>query len=569
MSETQYSDPLIQLLFDENAVSQGQADEAIEEQIRTGNSLRKVVVDMGLLTEDDLLETIANHMGTTIVDLKNEEIAELVINSVPPSVARMYSVFPVRAEPNAVVLAVSQLMPAEIVDEIRFVLTRDVSFVLAREEALRNRIARHYGDDSDSMNELFSALESDLEQGAIMEVTEGKEDDIGLEQAANSAPVVRFVNLMLYEAVQAKASDIHFEPFEHEFKIRYRVDGTLMEMTPPPSRLALPVISRIKVMSNLNIAERRIPQDGRLSMNLMGRQIDFRVSTLPTQFGESVVLRILDRGMLALDLDQLGMSGEVLEKFSTDIEKPNGIIIVTGPTGSGKTTTLYSALHRINRIESKLLTIEDPVEYDIEGIIQMQSNEAIGVTFQRALRAFLRQDPDIIMIGEIRDLETAEISIQSSLTGHLVLTTLHTNDAAGSITRLIDMNVEPFLISSTLESVLAQRLIRLICPHCKEPLQPDQAMLDLLGLSLEMLAGRSFYHGKGCPACHNTGYSGRSGIYEYVQITDEIRELINDRRPHGQIKQKAVEQGMQQLRDDGLRKVFEGQTTVEEILKYT
>lgn len=569
MAEVEYSDPLLQLLVEAKALNAGQVEEVLEEQKRTGNSLRKVVVDMEILREDDVLEMIANHLGTTMVDLKKSEIPDHVIKSIPASVARMYSVLPVSVEPNSVVLATTQFLAPEVVDEIRFVLTRDVTFVVAREEDLKNMIAKHYGDDSASMNELLSALESEIDQDSIMEISEGKEDETGLEQAANSAPVVRFVNLMLYEAVQARASDIHFEPFEKEFKIRYRVDGALLEMSPPPKRLALPVVSRIKVMSNLNIAERRFPQDGRLQMHLMGRRIDFRVSTLPTQFGESVVLRILDRATVSLDLENLGMSQEVLDRFSQDIQKPNGIIIVTGPTGSGKTTTLYSALQRINSIEAKLLTIEDPVEYDIEGVIQTQANESIGVTFQRALRAFLRQDPDIIMIGEIRDLETAEIAIRASLTGHLVLTTLHTNDSAGSLTRLVDMNVEPCLISSTLEAVLAQRLVRMICKKCKVPFQPDKDMLGLLNLSEEAIAGRSFYYGKGCLECHNIGYAGRKGIYEYLVVTDAIRELINDRRPHGQIKQKAVEQGMKLLREDGLRNVFDGNTTAEEILRYT
>lgn len=569
MTETQFSDPLLQLLVEAKALTDEQAEEVMEEHNRTGNPLGNVVVDMDMLSEDELLEFIANHMGTTMQDLKEGDVSEPVIRAVPASVARMYNVFPVSADSNSVVLAASRLMTNEMIDEIRFVLTRDVSFVMAREETIKKMVARHYGDDSASINELLSTLESDLQQDRIMEISEDDIDEIGLEKAASAAPVVRFVNLMLYEAVQAKASDIHFEPFEDEFKIRYRVDGALMEMTPPPKRLALPVISRIKVMSNLNIAERRFPQDGRLELTVMGRSIDFRVSSLPTQFGESVVLRILDRATVSLELEHLGMSDYVIEQFSRDIRKPNGIIIVTGPTGSGKTTTLYSALQRINRVEAKLLTIEDPVEYDIDGVIQMQTNEAINVTFQRALRAFLRQDPDIIMIGEIRDLETAQIAVQASLTGHLVLSTLHTNDAAGAITRLVDMNVEPFLISSTLEVILAQRLLRLICRDCKAEFEPDGDMLERLGISQEALAGRAFYHGEGCAACHKTGYSGRSGIYEYLAITDPIRELINERKPHGQIKQKAVEQGMKLLREDGLRRVFDGSTTMEELLKYT
>ncbi|MFH1969308.1 MAG: ATPase, T2SS/T4P/T4SS family [Verrucomicrobiota bacterium] len=569
MAEATHVDPLLQLLRDSKVVNATQVEEILEEQKRTGNAARKVIMDLGIVKEDDLLVMIASHLGTSVINLAEREIPEEVVKAIPASVARMYSVVPISLDASGVVLAISQLLEPAMVDEIRFVLTRDLTFVLAREEDVKSKVNKFYGEDSDSMNDMLNKLELDMDAGGVVELTEGKEDETGLEQAANATPVVRFVNLVLYEAVQSKASDVHFEPFEQEFKIRYRVDGALYEMSPPPRRLALPVISRIKVMSGLNIAERRLPQDGRLQMNMLGRQIDFRVSTLPTQFGESVVLRILDRSTVSLELENLGMPTEVYDTFSQDIQKPNGIIIVTGPTGSGKTTTLYSALRRINTVDMKLLTVEDPVEYDIEGIIQVQANEAIGVTFQRCLRAFLRQDPDIIMVGEIRDLETAQIAIQSSLTGHLVLSTLHTNDAAGAVTRLIDMNVEPFLISSTLESVLAQRLVRIICQKCKTPLQPDKALLDRLDLTEEAVTGRSFFYGKGCPECHETGYHGRKSLVEYMTVTEPIRELINERRPTLTIRAKAVELGMRLLRDDGVRNILDGYTTAEEVLRYT
>lgn len=562
-------DTLLQLLADSRVLTATQVEEVREEQKRTGNFVRKVIVDMGLVNEDDLLVMIASHLGTSVINLAGREIPEDVIKAIPASVARMYSVVPISLDASGVVLATSQLLEPAVVDEIRFVLTRDLTFVLARENDVKSLINKFYGEDSDSMNDMLNKLESEMETGEVIELSEGKEDETGLEQAANATPVVRFVNLVLYEAVQSKASDVHFEPFEQEFKIRYRVDGALYEMSPPPRRLALPVISRIKVMSSLNIAERRVPQDGRLQMNMLGRQIDFRVSTLPTQFGESVVLRILDRSTVSLDLENLGMPSDIYDAFSEDIQKPNGIIIVTGPTGSGKTTTLYSALRRINTVDMKLLTVEDPVEYDIEGIIQVQANEAIGVTFQRCLRAFLRQDPDIIMVGEIRDLETAQIAIQSSLTGHLVLSTLHTNDAAGAVTRLIDMNVEPFLISSTLEAVLAQRLVRTICKKCRTPMQPDKVLLERLNLSEETVAGRPFYYGKGCSECHETGYHGRKSLVEYLVVTEPLRVLINDRKPTLAIRTKAVEQGMRLLRDDGVRNVLDGYTTAEEVLRYT
>jgi type IV pilus assembly protein PilB len=568
MAELVKYDPLLQLLIDHHVVKDSQVAEILEEQNRAGNPMQKVVIDLGIINESDLLVMIASHLGTSVVKLADREINEGMIKSIPASVARMYNVVPISVDSNSVVLAVSQLLSPEVVDEIRFVLTKDVTFVLARENDVQNLINKFYGEDSSTMNEMLSSLESDIE-GGLIELQEGKVDETGIEQAANAKPVVRFVNVVLYEAVQAKASDIHFEPFDTEFKIRYRVDGALYEMSPPPKKLALPVISRIKVMSNLNIAERRLPQDGRLQMTMLGRQIDFRVSTLPTQHGESVVLRILDRSTVSLELENLGMPTDVYDAFSSDINKPNGIIIVTGPTGSGKTTTLYSALRRINSIEAKLLTIEEPVEYDIEGIIQVQTNDAIGVTFLRCLRAFLRQDPDIIMVGEVRDLDTARVSIQASLTGHLVMTTLHTNDAAGAVTRLIDMNVEPFLISSTLEAILAQRLVRKICQKCKTSFQPDKTLLDRLNLTAETVSGRPFYYGKGCDECHETGYRGRKGIYEYMPITEPIRILINEKKPTLEIRNKAVEQGMRLLRDDGIRNIFDGFTTADEVLRYT
>jgi len=568
MAELTKYDPLLQLLIDHHVVKDSQVAEILEEQNRTGNPIQTVVIDLGIIKEDDLLVMIASHLGTSVVKLADREISEEIIKSIPASVARMYNVAPISVDSNSVVLAVSQLLSPEVVDEIRFVLTKDITLVLARDEDVKKLINKFYGEDSSSMKEMLSSLESDIE-GGLVEIHEGKEDETGIEQAANAKPVVRFVNVVLYEAVQAKASDIHFEPFENEFKIRYRVDGALYEMSPPPKKLALPVISRIKVMSNLNIAERRLPQDGRLQMTMLGRKIDFRVSTLPTQHGESVVLRILDRSTVSLELENIGMSTDIYDAFSADIKKPNGIIIVTGPTGSGKTTTLYSALRRINSVEVKVLTAEEPVEYDIEGLVQVQINDAINVTFLRCLRAFLRQDPDIIMIGEIRDLDTAQIAIQASLTGHLVLTTLHTNDASGAVTRLIDMNVEPFLISSTLESILAQRLVRKICQKCKTSVKPDKSLLERLNLTEETVGGRPFYYGKGCEECHETGYKGRKGIYEYLTITEPIRILINEKKPTIEIRNKAIEQGMQILRDDGIRNIFDGFTSADEILRYT
>ena len=569
MPDIEYKHPLMQQLREEHLVTAAQVAEVLDEHERTGKPLRQVVLDMGLLTEEKLLEIIARMLGTRTTRLRDHDIQMDVIKSVPVSIARMYNVVPVEVGPHAVVLATFDLPSPESVDEIQFVLTRDVTFVIATEEDIKNQITRYYSDESESVGEMLSALEAEMESAGEAIELKLEEDAAHLAQAANATPIVRFVNLVLYQAVQNRASDIHFEPFESEFKIRYRVDGALYEMAPPPKHLALPVTSRIKVMSGLNIAERRLPQDGRIQLIVAGRMIDFRVSTLPTQFGESVVLRVLDRSIVSLELENLGMPDDVFQFFGEDIDKPNGILIVTGPTGSGKTTTLYSALRRLNTIEYKLLTAEEPVEYDIEGIVQVPINDAIGVSFARALRSFLRQDPDIIMIGEVRDLETAEIAIQASLTGHLVFSTLHTNDASGAVTRLIDMNVEPFLITSTLEAVLGQRLVRTICQNCRTAYQPDAKVMELLGLNDAAIGGRSFYFGSGCTYCNQTGYRGRRGIYEYLRIKNPIRELINLRKPTLVIRNKAIELGMRTLRDDGIRCIFDGYTTVEEVMKYT
>ena len=570
--EIEINDPLLDQVLEEELISDEQAAELLEEQDRTGNSVRLLLTDMGLVEEEDLLEVIAGGLGTNVIDLSavEQEIDRAIVKVVPGSVVRMYNMMPIRVDESTVVMATYELITPEIIDELMFVLTRDVSFVVAREVAVKRAIKNFYGESSESVGDMLTQLESELEDtGDLMEISEKADDVIEIEAAANQTPVVRFVNLVLFQAVQDRASDIHFEPFEDEFKIRYRVDGALYEMAPPPKRLAMPVISRVKVVAGLNIAERRLPQDGRIKLQIAGRPIDFRVSTLPTQFGESVVLRVLDQSAVQLDLENIGMPDDVYETFTYDIKKPNGIIIVTGPTGSGKTTTLYSGLRRLNKIETKILTAEDPVEYDVEGLMQIAINEAIGLTFARALRAFLRQDPDIILVGETRDLETAQIAVQASLTGHVVFTTLHTNDAPGAITRLVDMGVDPFLIASTLEGVLGQRLVRTICKSCKQEYKPDARVLDSLGLSAEDVQDRSFYFGAGCPDCNDTGYRGRCGIFEYLRMTEPVRKLISEKKPTVVIRDRAVEMGMRTLREDGIRTILDGYTTVEEVLNYT
>jgi type IV pilus assembly protein PilB len=455
---------------------------------------------------------------------------------------------------HTIQLVVADPLNHQMLEDLRFGLGRDIQVFLAPEDDIDQLIKRYYSRGAEEL------------EGALRDLGAVSVED---EDEATAAPIIKYVDLVLQQAIADRASDIHFEPFEHEFKIRYRVDGALYEMAPPPRHLASPVISRVKVMSNLNIAERRLPQDGRIQKQIAGKQVDLRVSTLPTQFGESVVLRVLDRSAVSLDLETLGMPKRIYDYLLRVIELPNGIFIVTGPTGSGKTTTLYACLNKINTIDAKVLTAEDPVEYDIDGIIQVPVSEGIGLTFARVLRAFLRQDPDRIMVGETRDVETAQIAIQASLTGHLVLTTLHTNDAPGAVTRLIDMGVEPFLISASLEGVLGQRLIRRVCKQCRTPYEPTEAVLSQLGLSPHEIGDKSFYYGQGCQVCNSTGYKGRKGIYELLDMSEPIRELINQRAPGVVMKQKAIELGMTTLREDGLRSIFDGDTTIEEVLKYT
>ena len=560
---------LSELLRERNLVGPDQFRELQEEHERTGKPLSQVIIDFGLVSEEQLLRAVAEHLNLEYLNLEDIDIDKAVLRIMPSSVARMYSAVPVAIAGNTVTVAVMDPYNPQLVGELSFILGKDVQLAVAPSKQIEATILRFFGEESESLKDVLEDMESQLASAEVVETATKTGGTAALEELASQAPIVRFVNLILFQAIQDRASDIHFEPFEDEFKIRYRVDGALYEMAPPPKHLALPVISRIKVMSNLNIAERRLPQDGRIQLNIGGKQVDLRVSTLPTQYGESVVLRVLDRTVVNLSLESLGMPKDIFERTIEVIKVPNGIFIVTGPTGSGKTTTLYSCLKRINTIDMKLLTSEDPVEYDIEGIMQVPINEAIGLTFARALRAFLRQDPDIIMVGEMRDLETAQISIQASLTGHLVFTTLHTNDASGAVTRMIDMGVEPFLISSTLQVILAQRLVRTSCKKCRIAYEPTEAILSELALTKEDTQDRPFYYGKGCMECNETGYKGRKGLFELLVMSEPIRELINMRAPAGVLRARALELGMRTLRQDGIRSILDGETTVEEVLKYT
>lgn len=552
---------LIELFQSRGLIDRSLAQDILAEVDNSGKEVAEILADFQVIGHrDDIWPIVASELGTELVDIRNWAPPAELLALVPAGTARLHGALPVHFDHSGLHVVLVDPLNPQTVEDLRFSLGREIHLVIAPDYLVEEKINECYGGEGRAMDDILGQLQIG---------GDGPGNPADVESEANSAPIVRYVDLVLYQAIKEKASDIHFEPFEKDFKIRYRVDGALYEMAPPPIHLALPIISRVKVMANMNIAERRIPQDGRIVKQVGERQVDMRVSSLPTQHGESVVLRVLDRSSVNLSLENLGLAPHIFEYITETIEKPNGIFIVTGPTGAGKTTTLYAALRRINTIDSKLLTAEDPVEYDIDGIVQIPVNEAIGMTFPRILRAFLRQDPDRIMVGEMRDIDTAQIAIQAALTGHLVLSTLHTNDAAGAIARLVDMGCEPFLVAASLEGVLAQRLVRTICKECRAPYEPSEAILAQLGVSPHELGDKEFFTGKGCDVCGQTGYKGRRGLYELLDITDPIREMITERRPSVVIKQKAVELGMNTLREDGLRNIYTGLTTIEEVLKYT
>ena len=563
MFESQ-DEAIYELLKNQEIVGPVSLEDVRQRALTTGVALASAAVELKLIGQDALLELIAKTLGGEHVAHPPEELPDELLTMLPGHLAHDYGVVPLREQAGTLVLLALDPFEGQITADLGFALGRDVRLAVCDPGRVRRLLRNYYGEEAGRGHESLQEERMDESNPDGRELTVAD-----LEAMAGQAPVIRFVNLVLGQAIRDHASDIHFEPFEHEFKLRYRVDGVLHEMAPPPKALALPIASRVKVLAGLDIAERRVPQDGRIRTTLDGRLVDLRVSTLPTQFGESVVLRVLDQSALQLDLSQLGMSAEVLTGVQEIIRRPNGIFLVTGPTGSGKTTTLYSGLRAINAAELKLLTAEDPVEYDIEGIMQVPVNPAAGLTFASALRTFLRQDPDVIMVGEIRDQETAQIAIQAALTGHLVLSTLHTNDAPTAITRLLDLGVEPFLVATTLEAVLAQRLVRRICPRCRTEAPPRPELLRQVGLTGEDAAGHGLFHGRGCEHCAQTGYHGRLGIYEWLPMTEALRELVTDEAPVLRMQQRAREEGVRSLREDGLRAVFAGETTLEEVLKYT
>ena len=559
-----HSEALSKLLENQGSVRAAQLEAVRQRSLSTGASLADAVVELGLMSKAALLQAIAAHLGCGFEAQPPATLTAGVVDLLPAQLVHTYGVVPLRVDGQRLDLLARDPFERQTIADLSFVLGREVRLLVCEPARVEDLIRKHYGE---------SAMEGSGEGHAISgNEGSGEERELSateLESMAGQAPVIRFVNLVLAQAIRDQASDIHFEPFEREFKIRYRIDGVLHEMAPPPKALALPIASRLKVLADLNIAERRRPQDGRIRTTLAGRSVDLRISTLPTQFGESIVLRVLDQSAIQLELEQLGMDATVLAGVQDVIRRPNGIFVVTGPTGSGKTTTLYSGLRAINAPDLKLLTAEDPVEYEIAGIMQVPVNAAAGLTFAGAMRAFLRQDPDVIMVGEIRDLETAQIALQASLTGHLVLSTLHTNDAPTAITRLRDLGVESFLLATSVEAVLAQRLVRRICPQCRTACVPPTDLLRQAGLAMGDVGERLYFRGRGCPDCAQSGYRGRRGIYEWLPMTEALRELVTEEAPAQRIRQQAQAEGRRTLRDDGLRAVWAGETTLEEVMKHT
>jgi type IV pilus assembly protein PilB len=526
---------------------------------------------MSLINDEQLAQALAEQMGLQVISLSDVVVPPDVLRQITEPMAQLYRIVPISFKNDTLTIAMCDPQKLSIVDELRSFLGYDIRVVVATEREVLKALDRYYAVGGESVETLIAGLEEDTEllQATRAMESAGTIDLSSAETLADSAPVRKLLNMVLLLAIKDHASDLHFEPFENEFKIRIRADGILYEMVPPPRHLAFAITTRIKVMADLDIAERRLPQDGRIRLSVQGHPVDLRVSVLPTMFGESVVMRILDRSVVMLDLNVMGMEPNLLGAFREVIRRPNGIVLVTGPTGSGKTTTLYGALNELNSIEDKLITTEDPVEYDIDGIVQIPIDAAIGNTFAHCLRSILRQDPDKILVGEIRDLETAEIAVQASLTGHMVFSTLHTNDAPATVTRLRDMGVPPFLLTATLEAVLAQRLVRKICRDCREQTMPSTQTLAELALTPDDVIGKKFYRGRGCASCNNTGFKGRIGLFEYMPINDRLRDAINRGASTEKVRDVAMQTGLIPLRISGLEKVYGGITTIEEVIRET
>ena len=556
-----------QLLKDKGFVTDNQIQEALAIQKQKGGPIGDILVSLHYVTNDQIMLAMGEYLGQEIVNIEGMDIPSEIINMLSPAIAQLYRIIPIHLKDDTLTIVQADALNFETIDDLRLMLKHQIKLVLCHKDIVLCALEKHYPKRHESVEQLLLEFKEDKSSAVS---TRGEYIDIDdLRKMADAAPVKKWVNLMFLDAVLGKASDIHLEPFEDGFKIRYRIDGILYDKISPPKQLGIPITSRIKVMSSMDISERKLPQDGRIQLNVGGTLIDLRVSSLPTKYGESVVMRLLNKSAVSLNLDTLGFRPEELKLIHQLLNKPNGIILVTGPTGSGKTTTLYAALNHLNDIGTKIITTEDPVEYDIDGLVQVQINQSIGVDFANCLRAILRQDPDIILVGEIRDEETARIAIQASLTGHLVFSTLHTNDAPTTVTRLIDIGIKPYLIASTLEAVISQRLVRKICASCKEEYEPSDESLLELNLTKAEVKGKQVFRGKGCNNCHNIGYKGRLGIYEIMLMNNEIRRLITEQANTNVIRMAAKENGMRTLRDSGLIAIFNGLTTIQEIVRET
>ena len=558
------------ILIKMGLLTREQVHKCLAIQKEKGGKLGQVFIDQGLIKPSDLRIALAGQRGMEYVDLAEMELPQDIIHQLPAQMARTYRIIPIEFDKSRNQMTVAMDSPDNFraTDDLSTLMGYKVVAKVSDEDSIKALLDRYYAEEDESMSELIGEIESDTSLAQLA----GRDASIDLDDikgAAESNTVIKLLNQVLMLAIRDKASDIHFEPFEDKYQMRYRIDGVLYDMESPPNYIAMALSSRIKVMAGLDIAERRLPQDGRIALMMGGNPVDLRVSILPTMFGESVVLRVLDRSQVNLQLDMLGLEEHDLNSVGQLIHKPNGIVVVTGPTGSGKTTTLYSALKELNDVETKIITTENPVEYDIDGLVQVQIRPDIGLTFAKCLRSILRQDPDIVMVGEIRDLETAQIAIQASLTGHLVFTTVHTNDAPSTIARLLDLGLQPFLITATLEGIVAQRLVRKICAHCKTEFEPTEEMLMELDLRPEDVGGKTFYYGKGCNNCNRTGYRGRTGLYEIMTFNDELRDLVMNSASTAVLREAARREGMRTLRENGLKAIFEGVTTLDEVARET
>lgn len=561
-----YSQKLLgQILIEQGKLNPDDLEKALDAQRETKFRIGHQAVAMGFISEEDVLRALSLQLSIPLMGSHGYPTEPVIVDGIPLKFMKQNKFIPLASPGNEFSIAIHDPIDIYTVEALAMATGKKIKVFLGKEEDILKAIENLYGSGATSMERIIE----DIDKNGDELRTEEQENIEHLRDMASEAPVIKLVNLIISRAVEYGASDIHFEPFENEFNIRYRIDGILHDVESPPKRLQAAIVSRIKIMAKLNIAERRLPQDGRIKLRVLGKEIDFRVSTIPIMLGESVVMRILDRSSVILDLEKLGFPSDTLKTFEALITKPYGMILVTGPTGSGKTTTLYAALEKINSPEKKIITVEDPVEYQVKGVNQIQVKPQIGLTFASGLRSIVRQDPDVILVGEIRDYETAEIAIQSALTGHLVFSTLHTNDAAGAITRLMEMGAEDYLISSCLLGLMAQRLVRVLCPYCRIPSHPEPHVLEEMEINLNEGLTVEIYEAKGCEKCAQTGYRGRTGIYELIPVTDPIKNLILKKADAGAIKKKAVEQGMRTLRQDGWEKVKKGITSVAEVLRVT